>query len=430
MDIGSTLVTKIVDEGRLNEVLRSGITEEFLDDEAAAVFNYVRRHFAEYKGIPTRDAVKLAFPSFEFVNSTEPVEYFIDTIKESYRRALFETKLEEIADVYAGDTQAAETILRGTLSSLNVTAKTFQDVSITGSVSDRIEAYKQRKEAPGANGILSGWSTMDNETLGFQPEEFAVVVGEKYMGKSWLIIWLAYQAFLQGERVLMATKEMSQRQISNRFDSVYTQVPFDSLRKGELTVQEEERYINKMTELGDSSFHLVIAREGVHTVEDIETKAIETDATIIFGDSIYLFPPDNRSERLAETAKRLEISHKCKGIASNLGIPFIVSVQAGRKKTKKPQTPDLDNIEWSNAFSQDAETVVYLQKDEIDLELSRAQMHLLKSRDGKPAQFYINQNFEHMMFDERAGDHFGPTTNVFEEDEVVHFEEGASRASI
>lgn len=416
MDIGGALVTKIVDEGRFNEVQRSGITEDFLDDDSAAILNYVKRHFGEYKSVPTRDAVKLSFPGFQFASSGEPLEFLIDVVKEQYRRSLFESSLERVAGVYGRDTKEAEQLLRDTLAQLNVTQKTFRDVDIAKSVTDRLEAYATRKENPGANGILSRWPAMDEQTLGFQPEEFAVLVGEKWMGKSWIMIWLAYQAMKQGERVLFLTKEMSQAQIARRFDAVFAHVCFDRLRKGTLTAIEESLMIERLTKLEESTNHLIIARQGVSTIDDIEAKAVETDATIIFADSVYLFPPNAKSGNQSEVAKRLEISHRCKEIASNLGVPFVVSVQAGRKKSKKPTKPDIDNIEWSNAFSQDAETVFFIQKDDLDREIGRAQIHLLKSRDGDLAEFYIEQDFETMEFNQR-NEEMAPTTEVFDEDE-------------
>lgn len=423
MDASRGLITKLCDEGKLNEVQRSGITTDFFDEESALVFRFIQRHFTDYKRVPSRDAVLKAFPNYDFANYTEPLEYFINEIKETFRRAVLEEKIGEIGSVYTGSTEKAEKILRETLSELQVTSKNFKDLNLAENALERFDLYEHRKDNPPEDGILSGWPKMDYQTLGWHPEEFIVLVGEKYVGKSWTMIWLAYKALLQGENVLFITKEMSSQAITRRFDSIYANVRFDALRRGELTETEEKRYREKMEELSNSNLNFTVAREGISTIEDIEAKAVETDATIIFGDSIYLFLPDSRTTFSGEVNKRLAVSQKCKDISRKLGIPFIVSVQAGRKKSKN-QEPDLDDIEWSNAFSQDADTVFYVEKKDIDKELNRIHVHLLKSRDGDITKLYVDTNFEYMTFEERD-DEEEPTTDIQfeddEDDEVIEF---------
>lgn len=415
MDLTRNFLTRLIDEDKLNEASRSGITAKLLDQDHLPVYNYIKRHYSEYKKVPTRDAVKAAFPNFVFGEVDEPLEYFVNAIKESYRRAVLETKLEGLASVYQTNTTRAESLLRETLSELQVTSQSFKDVNIAEQALDLVKQYDIRKTQAPEDGILSGWRSMDYMTLGWHPEEFIVLVGPKYIGKSWKMAWLAVKAMEQNERVLFTTKEMSQQAITRRIAAIYAGIKFDDLRRGELTNVQEKQFREKMEELSNSQHNLTIVRQGVSTIEDIEAKAVETDATIIFGDSIYLFPPDASSAFPGETAKRLAISQKCKATAQRLGVPFIVSVQAGRKKNKTDK-PDLDDIEWSNAFSQDADTVFFLSQDELDRDIGRKRVDLLKSRDGNITDFYINQDYEYMDFTERENESSEPTTEIVIDD--------------
>lgn len=402
MDLSRGLLTKLVDDDALNKVNRSGITGDFFDDdECKTVLSYVQRHYTEYKKVPSRSAVRQAFPNFDFIDYGEPLDYFIDELKESYRRNVLEEALLEVNRRYADSTQHAEQLIRDALLKLSVTQRSFQDLNLAESATERIAAYSKRKENPGATGILSGWDRIDHCTLGWHSEELIVLVGEKYQGKSWLMLWMAYKAMIQGERVLFVTKEMSAEAMGNRFDSIYASVKFDSLRRGELSYAEEERYRTALSQFGShrGEGSIVLARHGVSSIADIEQKAIEIDATIVFADSVYLFNADGSDKSGSETARRMAVSQRCKSAAQTLGMPFVVSTQAGRRKSGKPAA-DLDNIEWSNAFAQDADVVLMITKDDIDKELNRLWLHILKSRDGDIAVTSLKTDFEYMKFEQ------------------------------
>jgi replicative DNA helicase len=418
MNLARGLITKLVDEDRLNEVNRSGVDETFLhDEECEQVLSYAKRHYAEYKKVPSRNAVKEAFPNFEFATYSEPLEYFIDAIKEKYRRTVLEDALLEANGLYSKDTKKAEAKIREALQRLSVTQRSFKDLDLSDNASDRLEAYAERKANPGANGILSGWEKIDYKTLGWQDEQLIVLVGEKYMGKSWLMLWMAYKAMTQGERVLFCTKEMSAESMANRFDSIYASVKFDSLRRGELSDDEELRYRERLGAFGSGPGEgsITLAKHGLHSIADIEQKAIEIDATIVFIDSVYLFNADGSDRSGSETQRRMAVSQRCKHAAQTLGMPIVVSTQAGRKKGSKP-VADIDNIEWSNAFAQDADCVLMIMKDDIDRELGRLWLHILKSRDGDVGVCSVRTDFEYMTFEQDV-DQPEPSTDIDIDDE-------------
>lgn len=420
MDLQRALVTKLIDEDGLNSVKRSGIDLSFLDnDECKQVFSYIERHYGEYKKVPSRAAVKQVFPNFSFVDYPEPLEFFIAQVKEGFRRAVLEEALLEVNRLYTEDTRAAEHRIRDALKAIAVTQRSFKDLNLVESAEERIEEYKSRKEH-GVAGVVTGWNKLDYQTLGFHPEEFIVVVGEKYIGKSWLMLWMAYQAMLQGERVLFATKEMSAEDLADRFDSIYAGVQYDSLRRGELSTSEEARYYAALTDLGSRGGEgsITMARHSIATIADIEQKSVEVDATIVFIDSVYLFSAESSDDRSSETQRRMAISQKCKNTAQALGIPLVASTQAGRRRTSKPE-PGLDNIEWSNAFAQDADVVMEVIRDDIDKELDQAWIHLLKCRKGQETNTCVKMDFNFMKFNEITASK-EPTYDVLnKEDETL-----------
>ena len=103
-------------------------------------------------------------------------------------------------------------------------------------------------------------------------------------------------------------------------------------------------------------------------------------------------------------------------MARELGIPVIVSTQAGRKNGKAKE-PDLNNIEWSNAFSQDANVVIEMCRDDIDKELHQAWLYLLKCRQGQDTETCVDMNFTHMKFEEKADVQKAPSFETFTKEE-------------
>jgi replicative DNA helicase len=209
---------------------------------------------------------------------------------------------------------------------------------------------------------------------------------------------------------------MTGEELADRYDSIYAGVTYDDLRRAELTTTHEAKFQKALTEQGKLTGEgsITMARSSVHTIADIEQKAVEVDATIVFIDSVYLFDADRDSPQ-GEVQRRMAISQRCKRTAQELDIPVIVSTQAGRRDGKAKQ-PSLDNIEWSNAFSQDANVVMELDRDDIDKELNQGWVYLLKCRQGQPTDAAINMDFTFMKFDQKDIQK-EPTFEAFSEEE-------------
>jgi replicative DNA helicase len=194
IDLQRSLLTSLVDSDGLNQVKRSGIDQSFFEDsECKQVYAYIERHYAEYKKVPARVAVRQLFPNFGWAEVTEPLEFYIKQMKEAYRVVVLEEALLNINTIYNKDTQEAEAKIRDLLLNLAVTQKSFKDLNLVETSDERWDAYEARK-ANGVAGILSNWGKIDYETLGWHNGDFAVLVGQKYSGKSWLMLWLAHQA--------------------------------------------------------------------------------------------------------------------------------------------------------------------------------------------------------------------------------------------
>lgn len=421
MDLQRSLITSLVDNDALNQVKRSGITEAYFEDsDCKQVFAYIERHYSEFKKVPSRGAVKESFPNFHFVELHEPIEFYIDRFKETFRVGVLEEGLIEVNSVYNKDTKVAEERLRELLKELSSTQQSFKDLDVAETAGERSDLYDERKTG-GTKGILSEWSKIDYETLGWHQGDFIVLLAPKWSGKSWLLTWLAERAMLQGERVLFVTQEMTAEEVADRFDSVYAGVSYDGVRRGELSNIEEERFklaLGRLSQTEAGRGSLTIARQGLATISDIEQKAVEVDATIVFIDSVYLFDATRASGRAGqgnEVQRRMAISQHCKRTAQELGVPVIVTTQAGRRAKKSE--PSLDNIEWSNAFSQDANVVIELTRDDLDKELNQAWLHLLKCRQGNATSTAINMDFVFMKFTEKLDAQSVPSFDTFTEAE-------------
>jgi replicative DNA helicase len=240
-------------------------------------------------------------------------------------------------------------------------------------------------------GIPSGFNDLDRITSGFQPAELIVIGARPGMGKTAIALNMASHISLrQHIPAAFFSLEMSDRSLMLRLLSAEAKIDSHKLSTGFFESSEYQKifaasdliqnaplYIVDMPHM--TSFDITAMARMLRTQEKVE---------IIFIDYIGLIASDNhyipRHEQVAE------ISRSLKGLARDLEIPVVALSQLGREAEK--EKPSLANIRDSGAIEQDADMVLFINRDrELDKTMEEQageegqKVHLVvaKNRNGR-----------------------------------------------
>ena len=210
--------------------------------------------------------------------------------------------------------------------------------------------------------IKTGYSSFD-ETLGggMVRGGLFVIAARPGMGKTTLALNFAESISRTGG-VLFVSLEMSTHQLMGKRFARITGI--DSTRfmfPETLTERDWQRIAAATAELGKSN--LFINRRPGASVADIEEMARSVpNLRAIFVDYLGLVAPERTGSRYEQTS---EISNRLKQIANRLDIPVVALCQLSRANEKREsKRPILADLRDSGAIEQDADTVVFVYRDD------------------------------------------------------------------
>jgi replicative DNA helicase len=238
-------------------------------------------------------------------------------------------------------------------------------------VSDLLEqAYEKAAELAQNSdlirGIRSGFSSLDNILGGFQDSDLLILAARPSVGKSALILDFArYAAVDLHKSVGVFSLEMSNLQVMDRILAMQVGVGLWNLRMGKLDKGSFGKLGDAMGILSESNLY-IDDTPGLH-INEMMTKCrrlkIEKGLDIVIVDYLQLLTGNNRENRVQEVS---EISRFLKILAKELSIPVIAAAQLSRAiEQRTDRKPQLSDLRESGSIEQDADIVMFLQREEI-----------------------------------------------------------------
>jgi len=392
MDIELLLVSKVLQTGNLKEVIDNKITSDFFYTKSKPVYQYIMKHYQEYKQTPSIDSVKLEYPQFEPAdNLEEPLQYYIDKVREKHKHNLISQGLDKIiTNLENQDLEQAETDLYTLTSKVSTETKVTKDMNYAESADERWELYQHKKEHFGIDGIPIGILPIDQITGGAHAGELITILGQSGVGKTWALILVAKNAAENDYRVLFITKEMEPVQIALRLDSLMSGLPFDQIKKGLLgdTTNEENyrRFLEEKAKVRDNV--VIIGDDGKGGVTDIQAKIDEHNPDLVLIDGSYLLIDEDGGK--AQWEKARNITQALKRLARRFSIPCYNTTQAGRQ-VKRSAPPGQEDVGFTYAYSQDSDVLYSVYRSDDLKESGKMGWKLTKVRDGADMGHFILQ---------------------------------------
>jgi replicative DNA helicase len=379
------------------------------------IFASIMKHYKSYHTVPGKEEIASVFPSFEFVESDQPLKYFIDALKQRRKKNILSASIEAaIPLVKSKSVEEAEIVLRTALTTIKREIKTSSDIDVRDNTDARKEVYLSLKEVVGIDGMTSGWEALDDLTMGYHKGDLVVFIAEPKRGKTWLLIWQAYHAWKNENcPILILTREMRPQAIEKRFDAIACKLPYNSFRRGLLSSAEEKRYEEYLNSLKTNVNPFVILgysmEEKAASVSSLIPKIEKylIDGGALFVDGLYLMEDD-----FGETDWRglTNIARDLKNLAQTYKIPIIATTQA--KIEGKGTAPGMENIAYAKYIAQYVDALMSIQQDEKMKLASMARIFLVAQREGDVGYFPINFQFDPFVdFSQKA------TATIYNESE-------------
>ncbi len=277
----------------------------------------------------------------------------------------------------------------------------------------KIEDRFQNRERL-VTGFETGFFRLDELTSGFQPGDFVVIAGRPSMGKTALALNIAAHVAKRYEKpVAIFSLEMTTETLLERVICAEVGIPFQIIRKGQLSKAQWNRLINVAGYL--EHLPLYIDDSASSRILEIKAKArrlkAESGLAMVFVDYIQLCEPSAFSSQKNRQQEISDISRSLKALAKELNVPVVALSQLSRlpehREGKKPQLADLRE---SGAIEQDADTVLLLYRAEAYPDLrtpeneGKAEVNIAKQRNGPTDMIILTFRKEFMKFENWTGE--------------------------
>ncbi|HPD19055.1 MAG TPA: replicative DNA helicase, partial [Candidatus Goldiibacteriota bacterium] len=253
---------------------------------------------------------------------------------------------------------------------------------LVGEVFEKIQSAGAREES--LLGLPTGFSKIDDLTLGLQPENLIIIAARPSVGKTSLAMNIAYHLGVEkNHNILIFSFEMSQYDLIMKFLAAGSKVSLQKIRTGKfLTKGENQRIVNVFDILSESSIYIDTDDNSVFDIRAkarnlmSELKRQKKSLDLIIVDYLQLIRPN---EELPREQQISQISRSLKALARELKVPVVALSQLNREAEKrevstrvksgrdtKMSYPKLSDLRESGAIEQDADVVIFIAREPQD----------------------------------------------------------------
>lgn len=219
----------------------------------------------------------------------------------------------------------------------------------------------------GIIGLDTGFKELNFLTKGFKGGELIIIAARPGMGKTTLCLNFIEKVLKQDRGVALFSLEMPATQILQRMLAAKTSIPLQKVLVGDLNDDEWERVGDACNELSKKKFF--IYDSGYASINDVRSilrrlKLSERNIELCVIDYIGLMMSNSTfSDRHLQVS---EISRGLKLLARELNMPIIALSQLNRSlESRSNKRPMLSDLRESGAIEQDADTILFVYRDEV-----------------------------------------------------------------
>ena len=359
------------------------------------IWNFIRLYSENNQALPPADLVREKFRDFEPVSGVGSTKHHLAELQTEYLNDSLKDILRTAAgDVQTGNgTEALEHLITKT-SELKKNTAAIRDIDATD-LEDAVAYYErvQKQNELGAVGIKTGLPGFDNYLpAGIMPGQLGVFLAYPGIGKSWMALYFAVQAWKQGKSPMIISLEMSETEVRNRVFAIMGEGLWShrKLSNGEVEIDMLRKWhANKVA--GRPEFHIISNDSGGEvTPSVIRGKIDQYKPDFVVVDYLQLMSPNQRADN--ETVKMKNLSRELKLMSISEEVPIIAISSATPDDVKDLSTPPtLGQTAWSRQISYDADWLLSLGRGaNSDI----IECVFRKNRNGFMGDFLVQVDFD------------------------------------
>ena len=367
-----------------------------------------------------------------FSGSAKQAIDYAKIIHEMYLRR----ELVLVSDKLSTDTLNASSQEKNAEKIIEDTEKSLYDLAERGSFSQSYLKFNKALDETikmatlamqsdqGIVGVPTGLTDLDEKLGGLHKSDLVILAGRPSMGKTALatnIAFYASQNILSRQEkssVAFFSLEMSSEQLSTRILSEQARIKSDDIRRGKVTEEEINRYIE--TSRNIYNLPLFIDETPAITIAALSNRARRIKRlhglSLIVVDYIQLMrSSSNKNDgRVQEIS---EITQGLKALAKELAVPVLALSQLSRAvEQRDDKQPQLADLRESGSIEQDADVVMFVYREEYYLERKQPKLGSIEHAEWQSKMNDINGLADIILGKQRHG----PTGTVKVEFEGIY----------
>ena len=359
------------------------------------IWLFIRNYFEQNGSTPPSSLVVEKFRDFEPVQGVGATKHHLDELQGEYLEESLKDILRNAASEVQGGqgTEALEHLIAKT-SELKKNTAIIRDIDVTD-IDSAVAYYEQvkKQQEAGSIGIKTGLPGFDNYLpAGITPGQLGVFLAYPGIGKSWLSLYFAVQAWKQGRSPLIISLEMSETEVRNRVFTIMGDGTWShrQLSAGNVEIEDLKKWHKRNLE-GKPEFHIISNDSGGEvTPSVIRGKIDQYKPDLVIVDYLQLMSPNTKSDN--ETVRMKNLSRELKLLAISEEVPILaISSATPDDVTKLDTVPTLGQTAWSRQIAYDADFVLALGRaansDIIECVFR-------KNRNGFMGEFLVQVDFD------------------------------------
>ena len=387
------LLTALLEDKQIHVLLQANV--DTLLRTHGDIWTFVRSYFEVNSSIPPAGLVTEKFRDFEPVKGVGSTKHHLEELQSEY----LNDSLKDILRSAATDVQnnqggiALEHLITKT-SELKKNTSTIRDIDVTDleSAIAYFENVKKQKEL-GISGIKTGLPGFDNYLpAGIMPGQLGVFLAYPGIGKSWLALYFAVQAWKQGKSPMVISLEMSETEVRNRVFTIMGEGLWShrKISNGEIELDMLKSWHEKNLQ-GKPEFHIISNDSGGEINPSVlRGKIDQYKPDFVIVDYLQLMAPNQKSDN--ETVRMKNLSRELKLMAIGEEVPIIaISSATPDDANDLTSVPTLGQTSWSRQIAYDADWVIALGRAQNSDVIECA---FRKNRNGFMGDFLVQVDFD------------------------------------